>query len=124
MAETASKVRTLKNYINGEWVESKTGQYEEVVNPATKEVLCRVPLSTKEEVDQATKIASEAFTKWSKIAVPRRARILFSFQQLLQQNKEELARLITLENGKNLTEARGEVQRGIETLNLRLAHLR
>lgn len=116
VVETASKVRTLKNYINGKWVVSKTSEYEEVVNPATKDVLCRVPLSTKQELHYAAEIAKEAFHVWSTVAVPRRARILFSFQQLLQQHKEELAQLITMENGKNLTEARGEVQRGIENV--------
>ncbi|EKB5971937.1 CoA-acylating methylmalonate-semialdehyde dehydrogenase [Listeria monocytogenes] len=109
-------VRKLKNYINGEWVESKTDKYEDVINPATGEVLCQVPISTRAELDQAAVIAEQAFKKWSQVAVPRRARVLFSFQQLLIQHKEELARLITLENGKNLSEARGEVQRGIENV--------
>ncbi|WP_258728407.1 methylmalonate-semialdehyde dehydrogenase [Bacillus atrophaeus] len=111
-----AEIRKLKNYINGEWVESKTDTYEDVVNPATKEVLCQVPISTKEDIDYAVEKASQAFKKWSKVAVPRRARILFNYQQLLQQNKEELARLITLENGKNTTEALGEVGRGIENV--------
>ncbi|MCY9105929.1 methylmalonate-semialdehyde dehydrogenase [Bacillus atrophaeus] len=111
-----AEIRKLKNYINGEWVESKTDKYEDVVNPATKEVLCQVPISTKEDIDYAVEKASQAFKKWSKVAVPRRARILFNYQQLLQQNKEELARLITLENGKNTTEALGEVGRGIENV--------
>ncbi|EHC5259965.1 CoA-acylating methylmalonate-semialdehyde dehydrogenase [Listeria monocytogenes serotype 1/2a] len=109
-------VRKLKNYINGEWVESKTDKYEDVINPATGEVLCQVPISTRAELDQAAVIAEQAFEKWSQGAVPRRARVLFGFQQLLIQHKEELARLITLENGKNLSEARGEVQRGIENV--------
>ncbi|MEN0860155.1 methylmalonate-semialdehyde dehydrogenase [Listeria monocytogenes] len=109
-------VRKLKNYINGEWVESKTDKYEDVINPATGEVLCQVPISTRAELDQAAVIAEQAFEKWSQVAVPRRARVLFGFQQLLIQHKEELARLITLENGKNLFEARGEVQRGIENV--------
>ncbi|HAB9244660.1 TPA_asm: CoA-acylating methylmalonate-semialdehyde dehydrogenase [Listeria monocytogenes] len=109
-------VRKLKNYINGEWVESKTDKYEDVINPATGEVLCQVPISTRAELDQAAVIAEQAFEKWSQVAVPRRARVLFGFQQLLIQHKEELARLITLENGKNLSEARGEVQRGIENV--------
>lgn len=109
-------VRKLKNYINGEWVESKTDKYEDVINPATGEVLCQVPISTRAELDQAAVVAEQAFEKWSQVAVPRRARVLFSFQQLLIQHKEELARLITLENGKNLSEARGEVQRGIENV--------
>ncbi|EME5461287.1 CoA-acylating methylmalonate-semialdehyde dehydrogenase [Listeria monocytogenes] len=109
-------VRKLKNYINGEWVESKTDKYEDVINPATGEVLCQVPISTRAELDQAAVVAEQAFEKWSQVAVPRRARVLFGFQQLLIQHKEELARLITLENGKNLSEARGEVQRGIENV--------
>ncbi|ECJ9748214.1 methylmalonate-semialdehyde dehydrogenase [Listeria monocytogenes] len=109
-------VRKLKNYIDGEWVESKTDKYEDVINPAMGEVLCQVPISTRAELDQAAVIAEQAFEKWSQVAVPRRARVLFSFQQLLIQHKEELARLITLENGKNLSEARGEVQRGIENV--------
>ncbi|ASF57037.1 methylmalonate-semialdehyde dehydrogenase [Bacillus velezensis M27] len=111
-----AEIRKLKNYINGEWVESKTDQYEDVVNPATKEVMCQVPISTREDVEYAVRSASEAFKTWSKTAVPRRARILFNYQQLLQQNKEELARLITLENGKNTPEALGEVGRGIENV--------
>ncbi|ATL41505.1 methylmalonate-semialdehyde dehydrogenase [Bacillus velezensis] len=111
-----AEIRKLKNYINGEWVESMTDQYEDVVNPATKEVMCQVPISTREDVEYAVRSASEAFQTWSKTAVPRRARILFNYQQLLQQNKEELARLITLENGKNTTEALGEVGRGIENV--------
>ncbi|EIF15323.1 MULTISPECIES: methylmalonate-semialdehyde dehydrogenase [Bacillus] len=111
-----AEIRKLKNYINGEWVESKTDQYEDVVNPATKEVMCQVPISTREDVEYAVRSASEAFQTWSKTAVARRARILFNYQQLLQQNKEELARLITLENGKNTTEALGEVGRGIENV--------
>ncbi|MDK8639038.1 methylmalonate-semialdehyde dehydrogenase [Niallia taxi] len=106
----------LKNYINGEWVESDTTVYEEVYNPATKEVIGRVPISTKEDIEQATNAARAAFEKWKNVAVPRRARILFNYQQLLTKNKEELARLITIENGKNLTEALGEVQRGIENV--------
>lgn len=109
-------VRKLKNYIDGEWVESKADKYEDVINPATGEVLCQVPISTRAELDQAAVIAEQGFEKWSQVAVPRRARVLFSFQQLLIQHKEELARLITLENGKNLSEARGEVQRGIENV--------
>lgn len=115
MLETVKAVK-LKNYINGEWVESKTTKYEDVYNPATKEVLAQVPLSTKEDIDYAIEVAAKAFEKWQKVAVPRRARILFNYQQLLNKHKEELAQLITKENGKSLSEARGEVQRGIENV--------
>ncbi|MED1097214.1 methylmalonate-semialdehyde dehydrogenase [Bacillus capparidis] len=106
----------MKNYINGEWVESNATHYEDVYNPATKEVIAQVPLSPKEDLDYAVEAAKTAFEKWKKVAVPRRARILFNYQQLLTKHKEELAQLITIENGKNLTEALGEVQRGIENV--------
>ncbi|MGE6630809.1 CoA-acylating methylmalonate-semialdehyde dehydrogenase [Bacillus sp. NPDC077027] len=112
MAKTI--IKTVKNYIGGEWVEAETSQKESVFNPATGEVIAEVPLSTKKDVDLAVQAASKAFKEWSKIAVPRRARILFKYQQLLVEKWEELAELVTLENGKSLTEARGEVQRGIE----------
>ncbi|MCG7335948.1 CoA-acylating methylmalonate-semialdehyde dehydrogenase [Sporosarcina sp. ACRSM] len=104
----------LKNFINGQWVEAKTTNYIPVPNPATGEILAEVPISTIEDVNDATKVAKEAFSTWSQTPVPRRARILFKFQQLLIEQSEELAKLITIENGKNLTEAQGEVLRGIE----------
>ncbi|MHA6259780.1 CoA-acylating methylmalonate-semialdehyde dehydrogenase [Sporosarcina sp. CAU 1771] len=109
-----TNVELLKNYINGEWVDSLSEKSVMVVNPATGEELARVPLSTKEDVELAVKAADAAFQTWSQTAVPRRARILFKYQQLLVENWEELARLITIENGKSLAEAYGEVQRGIE----------
>lgn len=109
-------IRKLKNYINGEWVDSQTTTYETVVNPATKEAMCDVPLSTREDLDHAATVAHEAFKTWKEVAVPRRARILYKFHQLLIENKDELAKLVTLENGKALSEAYGEVQRGIENV--------
>ena len=109
-------MRRLKNFIDGKWVESSTTEFEKVYNPATGEVLCEVPLSTMEELDEAAKIAQDAFEKWKNVAVPRRARILFKFQQLLIEHKDELAKILTIENGKNLTESHGEVQRGIENV--------
>jgi malonate-semialdehyde dehydrogenase (acetylating)/methylmalonate-semialdehyde dehydrogenase len=112
MTQTAVKV--VKNYIGGEWVESSTSKMEPVYNPATGEVIAEVPLSTKEDVDKAVQAASEAFKTWSNVAVPRRARILFKYQQLLVENWDELAKLVTIENGKSFKEAYGEVQRGIE----------
>lgn len=112
MAKTT--VKTLKNYIGGEWVNAETSQTEPVYNPATGKIIAEVPLSTKGDVERAVQAAKEAFSSWSKTPVPRRARILFKYQQLLVEKWEELAELVTLENGKSLTEARGEVQRGIE----------
>ncbi|WP_176583701.1 CoA-acylating methylmalonate-semialdehyde dehydrogenase [Priestia megaterium] len=112
--ETTTNTKVIQNYIAGEWVESSTRIREKVYNPATGEVIAEVSLSTKEDVDKAVRAANEAFKGWSKTAVPKRARILFKYQQLLVDNWDELARLVTIENGKSFNEAHGEVQRGIE----------
>lgn len=109
-----SDIKVLKNYINGTWVESDSTETEEVFNPATGEIVGKVPLSTKKDVQKAAEAAQTAFEKWSKVSVPKRGRFFFKLQNLLTENKEELAQLITLENGKTLADARGEVQRGIE----------
>lgn len=114
MAQTA--VEVLKNYIGGKWVEANTDKSEPVYNPATGEVIAHVPISSIEDVEHAVETANEAFQEWKELAVPRRARILFKYQQLLVDNWDELARLITIENGKNFEEAQGEVQRGIENV--------
>ncbi|MDN6571846.1 MAG: CoA-acylating methylmalonate-semialdehyde dehydrogenase [Staphylococcus equorum] len=108
--------RILKNYINGQWVESKATNFEDVVNPATEEILVKLPLSTKEETHEAIEVAQTAFESWQKVPVPKRGRYLFKLQNLLVEHKEELARLITIENGKAYSESLGEVGRGIENV--------
>lgn len=104
----------IKNYIVGTWVDSETERYEDIPNPATGELLAQVPLSTKDDVDRAVEAAMAAFPEWSQTPVVERARVMFRFQQLLFEHQDELARMITLENGKNLSEAHAEVLRGIE----------
>jgi malonate-semialdehyde dehydrogenase (acetylating)/methylmalonate-semialdehyde dehydrogenase len=104
----------LHNYIGGRWVPSDSSSYEIVLNPATGEAIARVPLSSRSDLQAAVETALSSFTAWRDTPVPKRVRILFKYQQLLVENWEELARLITQENGKNYTEAYGEVQRGIE----------
>lgn len=111
---TTTTTKLLKNFINGVWVEAKTEKYESVPNPATGVEIAQVPISTREDLDEAVLAAKEAFKTWSKTPVPKRARILFKYQQLLIDNWQELAKLITEENGKSYKEAYGEVQRGIE----------
>lgn len=114
MQAVTTEKKTLSNFVNGQWVKSRTDRYEEVPNPATGEVLAEVPISTIEDLEEAVAVAKEAFGKWKKTPVPQRSRILFNYQQLLVKHWDELAKLITLENGKNYNEAYGEVQRGIE----------
>ncbi|AIQ26513.1 CoA-acylating methylmalonate-semialdehyde dehydrogenase [Paenibacillus sp. FSL H7-0737] len=114
MSLLVTQAERVKNYVNGAWVESSSGRDEEVYNPATGKVIAYVPISSKEELSAAVEAAAVAFQAWKRVAVPRRARYFFQYQQLLVKHWHELALLITLENGKSLEEAQGEVQRGIE----------
>jgi malonate-semialdehyde dehydrogenase (acetylating) / methylmalonate-semialdehyde dehydrogenase len=114
MSVTKKDTTVLQNFINGAWVSSSSNQTLNVPNPATNELLTKVPVSTREDVNSAVAAAKEAFNKWKKVPVPKRARILFKYHSLLSDNHEALAKLIVLENGKAYKEAYGEVQRGIE----------
>ncbi|MFK4465155.1 CoA-acylating methylmalonate-semialdehyde dehydrogenase [Bacillus sp. RC252] len=113
-----TEIKRVKNHINGEWVESTGTEVEAVPNPATGKIIAYVPLSPKEDVEKAVEAAKAAYKTWSKVPVSNRSRQLYKYLQLLQENKEELAKIITLENGKTLTDATGEVQRGIEAVEL------
>jgi len=104
----------LKNYISGKWVESKSKHVLDVLNPATGEVLGGVPLSSGYEADQAVQAASEAFRDWKDTPLSKRITYLSKFRDLLIENSKELARTITKEHGKVLSDARGEMQRAIE----------
>ncbi|MFS0861880.1 CoA-acylating methylmalonate-semialdehyde dehydrogenase [Fredinandcohnia sp. 179-A 10B2 NHS] len=114
MNVTKNDTAVLKNYINGEWVNALGTETLDVANPATRATLVRVPLSSKEDVDRAVKVAREAFKTWKNTPVPKRARVLYKYHYLLTENHEKLAKLIVEENGKAYKEAYGEVQRGIE----------
>lgn len=104
----------FKNYINGEWVEAKSGKTFERRNPATGELIGTYTKSSAEDVDAAVKAAKNAFNTWRLYPAPRRGEILFRAGQLLIERKEELARLMTEEMGKVIAEARGDVQEGID----------
>ncbi|WEV59264.1 CoA-acylating methylmalonate-semialdehyde dehydrogenase [Bifidobacterium sp. ESL0728] len=112
----SSEVKIIKNFVGGQWVQSSSTDMLDVYNPSTGEVIAKVPLSTRAELDAAVDNAAEAFKTWSKTSVTKRARILFRLEQLLEQHQDELADIITLENGKNHAEALGEVGRGIENV--------
>lgn len=114
MTITSKDTRVLQNFIDGKWVDSKGAEKMEVINPATKECLAKVPISTKEDVEEAVKAAKLAFKTWKDMPVPKRARIMYAYHHLLTENHDELAKLIVLENGKAFKEAHGEVQRGLE----------
>ncbi len=111
---------TLKNYIDGEWVES-SGEMLEVDNPATGEVIARVPLSTPKEVDQAVAAAKAAFEEWRETPPLVRARYMFRLKGLMEEHFEDLARTIVKEHGKTIDEARGEMRRAIENVEVAMA---
>jgi len=108
----------LKNYINGEWIESESDQLLDVVNPATCRTIAKVPLSTKEEVNAAVKSAKEAFPEWRRTTPLARARYLFRLKELLEEHFEGLSRIQTMEHGKTIDESRGETRRGIENVEV------
>jgi malonate-semialdehyde dehydrogenase (acetylating)/methylmalonate-semialdehyde dehydrogenase len=107
----------LKNFIGGKWVAAQTSEYLDVPNPATEEVLARVPMSSAADVDAAVKAARSAFVDWSELAVPERANYMFLFREALNDYREELTRLCTTENGKVYSDSAGEVRRGIEVVD-------
>lgn len=115
---TATQTTTLcKNYVNGRWTESKSTKIVERRNPAnTDEVLARIPLSTREETKEAIIAAKNAYPTWKAVTGPSRGKILFKATQIMEQQKEDLARLLTREEGKALKDALGEVQRSINIL--------
>ncbi|MCY8002678.1 CoA-acylating methylmalonate-semialdehyde dehydrogenase [Bacillus haynesii] len=116
-----TNAKKMMNHIAGEWVNSRGTESEEVVNPANGSVIAYAPLSVRADVDRAVQAAKHAYQTWSLVPVPNRARLLYKYLQLLQEQKEQLADIITTENGKTLKDARGEVQRGIEVVELATA---
>jgi malonate-semialdehyde dehydrogenase (acetylating) / methylmalonate-semialdehyde dehydrogenase len=104
----------IKNFINGEWVASSGKQAVDIINPATGEVIDTCPLSTKEDVAAAVKAAERAFKLWRETPPLDRTQYFFKLKSILEEHVEELAKLVTLENGKTLVEARGDVRRGIQ----------
>ncbi len=110
--------QVLKNYIGGDWVSSSSSEMREVHNAATGEVIARVPMSTPEEVGRAVAAAREAFPEWRETPPTVRARYMFRLKALMEEHFEELARVVTTEHGKILDEARGEVRRAIENVEM------
>jgi malonate-semialdehyde dehydrogenase (acetylating)/methylmalonate-semialdehyde dehydrogenase len=111
-----AQVATVKLLIGGQFVESKTTEWRDVVNPATQEVLARVPFATPAEVDAAVASAKDAFKTWRKTPIGARARIFLKYQQLIRENMAELAAILTAEQGKTLPDAEGDVFRGLEVV--------
>src|SRR5918992_2294002 len=118
MAQTETAVRTTRNYVAGAWTDADASKRLPVTNPATGETIAEVPLSGRAEVDDAVAAAREAFPAWRATPPLERARACFELKYLLEERKDDLAQLVTHDNGKALKDAAGEVRRGIECVEV------
>ena len=116
---------TLQNFLGGQLTDSSASQTLPVFNPSTGQIIAETPLSGADEVARAVRIAAAAFPAWSETPISKRATILFRYKALLEDNFDEISRLITRENGKTLAEAQGDLRRGIEVVEFAcgIAHL-
>jgi malonate-semialdehyde dehydrogenase (acetylating)/methylmalonate-semialdehyde dehydrogenase len=112
------RIERVPNYIGGQWVHARAAEAVPVHNPAHGVVIAETPLSSGEEVDRAVAAARRAFVEWREVPPVVRARVLFAFKMRLEEHFEEIARLVTTENGKTLDEARGSVRRAIECVEV------
>src|SRR5215475_3431211 len=113
-----TQVLELENYVNGAWRRATASEFADVTNPATAELLARTPLSAAADVDAAVEAASAAFPAWRRTPPGERIQYLFKLRNLLEENIDELARIITQENGKTFTEAKAEMRRAIENVEV------
>ena len=111
-------MKTLKNYINGQWVAPRTGKYIDVENPTTAEIIAKSPLSGDEDVADAVAAAGEAFKEWSRTPVSRRCKYLFKLADIVKENQDEVSRTLTEEMGKSLPDAGAELKRVIENIEV------
>jgi malonate-semialdehyde dehydrogenase (acetylating) / methylmalonate-semialdehyde dehydrogenase len=113
---TGSRAAAVKLLIGGKFIQSAAAEWRDVINPATQEVLARVPFATAGEVDAAVASAKSAFAGWRKTPIGTRARIFLKYQQLIREHLDELAAVLTAEQGKTLADAEGDVFRGLEVV--------
>ncbi|MFH7805014.1 CoA-acylating methylmalonate-semialdehyde dehydrogenase [Acinetobacter sp. BSP-53] len=107
---------TAKLLINGEFVDSKSTHWQDIVNPATQEVLGQVPFSTPKEVNAAIAAAQNALASWRQTPIQARMRIMLKLQDLIRSNLKSIAQVLTAEQGKTLADAEGDIQRGLEVV--------
>ena len=114
---TATHTKVL-NYIDGSWMESKSAEWREVINPATGEAIALTPLSTAAEVDAAVEAAAAAYRDWRRTPAEDRIQPLFKLKMLLEDHVDELGRIISQENGKTFAEGKAELRRAIENVEV------
>ena len=118
LPEVQKSYGDLKNFIGGKWVDSSATEWLDDTNPATGEKIARVPLSPKEDVDAAVQAAKAAWEEWRETPPISRGRHFFALRDLMEQHFEELARIVSQDHGKIIDEARGEVRRAIENVEV------
>ena len=109
-------MQQVKQLINGEFVDSNTNEWLDLTDPATQEVIAKVPQTTQDEINEAVAAAKEAFKTWRKTPITTRARIFLKYQELIREHMDELAEILTAEQGKTIADARGDVFRGLEVV--------
>jgi malonate-semialdehyde dehydrogenase (acetylating)/methylmalonate-semialdehyde dehydrogenase len=115
-ATTTPAIDTVKLLIDGEWQDSRSTEWREVVNPATQQVLARVPFATQAEVDAAVDAAQRAFQSWRGTPLGARMRIMLKLQALIREHSPRIARLLSAEQGKTIADAEGDIFRGLEVV--------
>jgi malonate-semialdehyde dehydrogenase (acetylating)/methylmalonate-semialdehyde dehydrogenase len=114
----AKQPTTIMNYFGGTWQASQSEEKLDIVNPATAKTIGKVPFSSPEEVDLAVNEASAAYQVWRRVPPTERIQYLFRLKDLLEMHFDEIARTITIENGKTIKEAQGEMRRAIENVEV------
>ncbi|MBV4460456.1 MULTISPECIES: CoA-acylating methylmalonate-semialdehyde dehydrogenase [Pseudomonas] len=109
-------VQKVKLLIDGEWVESQTTEWHDIVNPATQQVLARVPFATAAEVDAAVSAAQRAFQTWKLTPIGARMRIMLKLQALIREHSKRIAVVLSAEQGKTIADAEGDIFRGLEVV--------
>ena len=106
----------VQQLINGQFMQSNTDEWIDITDPATQEVIAKVPQTTDDEINQAVAAAQTAFETWRKTPITTRARIFLKYQSLIREHMDELAEILTAEQGKTIADARGDVFRGLEVV--------
>ncbi|MBI3694214.1 MAG: CoA-acylating methylmalonate-semialdehyde dehydrogenase [Acidobacteria bacterium] len=118
MIAAAAEVRTLRFYVNGRWEEAAGRSLHPIYNPATGETIAQVPYATAEDIDRVARAAHAAFLKWREVPVVERVQVFYRYKALLEKHADEVARILTTENGKTIEDARGSVRRAIQMVEV------
>ena len=114
-------LKTVRNYIDGQWITPENNGYLDIVNPSTGQIIGKTPLSTPAETNRAINAAAEAFKAWGQTPVSRRVQPLYKLDTLLRENEEKISRTLVEEMGKSLPDARAEMKRIFENIEVACA---